>query len=138
MTARKQKFTSKSGASYVANAKERWDGAPPEWVVALAHQADQDGNQDRTAKRCGFKSASVVSAVINKRYPGRLDRIETCVRGALMAQTVNCPVLGTIASNDCVEHQGRKFSAASPQRAQLAQACLTCPNALKGAKHAQH
>ncbi|HEY2070687.1 MAG TPA: hypothetical protein VGG48_14110 [Rhizomicrobium sp.] len=131
MIALKRKFGPKDGRTYLQNAHDRW-GQVPDWVEALARQAQLDGNQSKTARTCGFTNASTVSGVINKTYPGRLDKIEAQVRGALMHLTVICPVMGSIGRNDCVAYQGVKFSAANPQRARLSAACKSCPNAIGG------
>lgn len=128
--ARARKFGPKNGATYLSRARAAWSPLP-DWVEKLARAADALPSQGVLARKLGC-SASAVSAVISNAYKGGLARIEKRVRGALMAETVGCPVLGEIASNDCATNQRAKFSAANPVRAQLARACKTCPNALNG------
>ena len=126
-------FGPKDGASYIARANERWQPLP-DWVAALAQAADATASQSAIGKRIGI-SASAVSAIIANNYSGSTRIVEAKVRGALMSQRVECPVLGSLARNDCVANQSLPFSAANPQRAQLYKACRSgCPNAMKGTK----
>lgn len=109
-------------------ARAAWapKGKLPAWVAALAEACDR-GSQGKVADRLGI-SAAVVNQVLSDSYKGRLDRVETRVRGELMKETVSCPVLGPISTRDCLDHQARKFSATNPLRVKLAQTCPTCPN----------
>ncbi len=107
--------------------QESWAASRiPPWVLALAEACDKT-SQGKVAKRLGV-SAAVVNQVLGDSYKGRLDRVETRVRGELMRETVLCPVLGEISKRDCLDHQGRKFHATNRLRVQLFRACRTCPN----------
>lgn len=129
-----KKFGPKKGGSYVDTAKLRWGTPLPDWIEALAVAADAAPSQTTLNARLKFQAPSVISGVLNKTYPGKLDRIEAVVRGALMAQVVRCPVLGSIGRDVCVESQKRKFTSASPTTARLWSACRNgCPNALSDA-----
>lgn len=131
MKARKKQYGPKAGGTYVERARQKWGPKIPDWIVALAQCADAHSSLGAAGKKSGLPAATV-SAILGKTYPGKLERHEATVRGTLMSETVQCPVLGTIKRNDCVTNQQRKeFSAANPQRAQLMRACKTCPNALK-------
>lgn len=113
----------------VERARKSWQGrllGAPEWVLALAEACDKS-SQGKVAQRLGISSA-VVNQAIGNSYKGRLDRIESRVRGELMKEVVACPVLGEISTRDCLDHQGRKFRATNPLRVRLAQTCPTCPN----------
>ena len=77
------------------------------------------------------RASAVVNQAIGNSYKGRLDRIESRVRGELMAATVACPVLGDISTRDCLDHHTRKFAATNPQRRMLARACPECPHNTK-------
>jgi hypothetical protein len=106
-----------------------WDlgGAKtPDWIVALAIECDRS-SQGRVARKLGI-SAAVVNQVLAHAYKGRLDRVETRVRGELMRETVTCPVLGEITKRECLDHQGAKFVATNPMRVRLWKACKSCPN----------
>ena len=99
------------------------DGAPPDWVKALAASCD-DSTQVEVAARIGC-SAAAVNQVLAKVYEGRLDRIEARVRGTLMAETVDCPVVGEISRSACMTHQGRREDAiaVNPLLPKLYRAC---------------
>ncbi|MEX2480236.1 MAG: transcriptional regulator [Gammaproteobacteria bacterium] len=117
-----------TGAS-LANARAAWGEAIPEWIVRLAEAADQS-SQTRIAKRLGY-SGSVVSQVIRHSYKGDYGAVEQAVKGAFMAETVDCPVLGELASDTCGRHQrhARHFSAGSSMRVALYRTCRgDCPH----------
>ena len=101
----------------------------------LASAADAEtasgGSQATLAKKLGNLSASIISGILGRTYPGKLDRHEATVRGKLMSATVKCPALGmSIGRDQCAHYQSRKFTAANPQGVQLARTCPTCPNAI--------
>lgn len=127
-----KKTGSKDGVTYVAKANARW-GTPPDWVLVLAQHLDgevaQGGSQATLGKKLGI-DASVLSGIIGKKYPGKLDRHELTVRGKLMSATVVCPALGCEIGRDlCSSYQNRKlFSAANPQMVALSRRCPKCPN----------
>lgn len=103
-------------------------GETPDWVAELAQLADREGLA-KAGARIGY-SASVVSQAINNRYAmGDLGRVEEAVRGALMGLEVECPVLGPIGRNHCLDEQKQPFRATSRHRAQLYHACRGgCPH----------
>lgn len=109
----------------VGRARAGWK-TPPDWIAALAAECDKT-SQGQAAKRLGISSAAVNQVLANV-YKGRLDRVETRVRGELMRETVACPVLGDISRRDCLDHQKRKFAATNPMRVRLFAACKSCPN----------
>jgi hypothetical protein len=118
--------------SMAEKADAAWGTQKPDWVAELA------GFCDRTSlrvaeKRVGY-SASALSAVVNRRYPGDIARVEQAVRGALMGAVVGCPVLGEIPRNDCLGWQKKPFAATSSVRAAVYRACRAgCPHsALEG------
>lgn len=120
-----------TGADFVAKAEAAW-GDPPEWVVALAQAASQS-TLKATAFRIGY-SAPVVSQVISASYRGSLPQVEDRVRGALMGLTVDCPILGEIGRDRCLDEQRSPFRATSAMRAQLWHACRGgCRHAGRGA-----
>jgi len=126
-----KKFGPKEGGSYLDRAKKAWGADIPDWVEALAIAADKAPSQAELNKQLKFKSASVISGVLGRTYPGKTDKIEQTVRGALMNETVRCPMLGVLAKDVCVQNQKKKFTSANPRAAQLWTACRSrCPNAL--------
>ena len=117
----------KSKQSFAEKAVAAW-GAVPEWVGELATMADAEGLAG-AGKRIAY-AGSAVSAVLNNKYGGNLDAVEERVRWALMSATVDCPILGEIDRNRCLEEQQEPFRATSAFRAQLFHACRNgCPNA---------
>lgn len=108
-------------------ARAHWGDPPPDWVSALAAACD-DRSQSRVAAAIGY-SPAVISQILRARYPGDLAKVEASVRGALMAETVACPVLGPIPTHQCLAEQARPFQATNSLRARLYRACRTgCPN----------
>lgn len=98
------------------------------WLETLRAACEQQG-QKPIAKQIGF-SATTVSQVLSGSYSADTKRIKTAVEGALMGATVECPVIGEIPRQRCIEHQRRagKPAATNPMRVQLARACPKCHN----------
>lgn len=99
-----------------------------DWINALRREA-QRTNQQAAGVRIGYSSA-VVNQVLKGTYKGDLGRVEEAVRGAIMGATIECPVIGEIPRNRCIDHQRRcgSFAATNPMRVQLSHTCPTCPN----------
>jgi hypothetical protein len=117
----------KGKESFTDKAVAAWRDVP-DWVAELAVIADAEGLEG-AGKRLG-NTGSLVSGVINKKYGGNLVAVEERVRWALMSKTVDCPILGEIDRNRCLEEQQEPFRATSAFRAQLFHACRNgCPNA---------
>lgn len=113
---------------FVANAREAWGEALPDWVAVLAEQCART-SATATAARIGYTTA-VASAVIRANYRGDLGKVEQKVRGALMGEIVQCPVLDEITRDRCVVEQGKKHIGGSAVRAKLLRACRTCDMSL--------
>ncbi len=98
------------------------------WVAALREEVSRS-TVTATAKVIGY-SPAVVSQVLAGCYRGDLRRVESAVSGALMGATVDCPVVGELPRNRCVEYQRRAgdFAATNPLRVALSRACARCPN----------
>lgn len=97
------------------------------WIEILREATDKLG-QVEVAKRIGY-NRSVVSQVLNGKYPGDIDKVRERVEGALMGRTVDCPVLGDITIDVCIDHQSRKLSVTNPMRVQMYRACRdNCPH----------
>ena len=110
-------------------ARAAWGPALPDWIAALAREADAT-SQARAAARVGI-SASTVNTVLANKYPAALDRIAAKVRGRLLDATVSCPVLGELASDLCQEWQDKAaspFSDTGSLRRRMRAACLDCPH----------
>ena len=121
--------------NFLARAEACWNGQAPDWVLALAAACDRE-TQRKAAERVGF-SHTVLSQALRNAYPGNLSKVEAAVRGAFMAGTVPCPVLGEIGTDACVAHQARKLAAlgANPDHVRLYRACRGgCPHSFIGGK----
>lgn len=117
--------------SNVSIAMRAW-GAPPDWVLQLAKLCDEK-SQTAAARDIGYSNGTV-NQVINNKWTSGTAKIEAAVRGLLMNQNVNCPVLGEIATHTCIETQRRPFRPTNSTRVQLYKACRAgCPN-FKGHK----
>lgn len=121
--------------SAVKRAEAAW-GEVPEWVRVLAEQCDKT-SQTKVAKVVGY-SAATVSYVIKAKYAGDMSKVEQAVRGAFMNAVVDCPVLGELPANECLENQRRPFAATNHIRVQLYRACHGgCAHSRKGGSDAQ-
>lgn len=111
--------------SFAEKAAAAW-GDVPDWLSELCRLADQAGLAG-AGKRVGY-APSAISTVISRKYQGDYGRVEEMVRGALMAETVNCPVQGEMGRDRCLEWQRKPFAATSSQRVRMFRACKTCIN----------
>lgn len=119
---------------YVAKATAAW-GEPPDWILVLAEEASRS-TAKAVAERLGY-STSVVTTAIVRAYRGNMERLEQLVRGAFMSLKVDCPVLGELARDRCLQEQAEPFRASSAMRAQLFHACTIpgrCPHSKATAK----
>jgi hypothetical protein len=116
----------RTATDFVAKATTAWGHDIPEWVVVLAMEANRTTGE-LAAARVGY-SPAVISQILGNTYRGDVDRVEQKVRGALMGHQVDCPVLGEIGKDICIEQQAKPFSSASSMRVRLFHACKTCPN----------
>lgn len=112
--------------AFVDIAKTAWGEAAPDWILTLAAQCDMT-NQRRAAERIGY-SAGLVSSVLRASYKGNMQSVEQAVRGAWMGSLVTCPVMGSIASDACLEwrRKARKFAPSNPHRVRMHRACNVC------------
>lgn len=97
-----------------------------DWVEVLRAHRKQHGGK-KTAEAIGY-SATVVSQVLSGNYKGDLKAVQQKVEGALMGMTVDCPVVGDLPRNRCLEYQRQPFAASNHLRVQFSRACPNCPN----------
>ncbi len=100
----------------------------PSWISQLRQTAAQVG-QPKTAELIGYSTA-VVCSVLKGSYKGDWTRVEERVKGALMGAEVECPVLGALARDRCLDNQRAPFAATNPTRVQLWHSCKTCSHNL--------
>ncbi|WP_316191287.1 MULTISPECIES: transcriptional regulator [unclassified Bradyrhizobium] len=118
--------------SYLDKAKQAWGEPLPNWVQALAEEADRTSGQ-KVAARLGY-SNSTISYVIANKYPGDVDGVAEKVRGALLGAKVMCPVFGEMDRDYCLDQQKIGNTGASSVRARLYRHCRglggveKCPN----------
>lgn len=99
------------------------------WLETLRAAAAAT-SQSSVARRINY-SGAVVSQVLSGTYRGDLRRVQAAVEGALMAQTVDCPVVGDMPRQKCVEHQRSPRRSTNPMAVALYHACRNgCPNSL--------
>lgn len=121
---------SRPPTDFHARAAASWD-EPPDWIVALAEACSRE-SQAAVARQLGV-SSSMLSQAIGQRYPAGLERLEEMVRGALMGETVTCPVLGDVRRDQCLSEQGKPFTTSSSVRTRLFRACRDgCPHSRLG------
>lgn len=101
-----------------------------DWIDVLRREVKKSGSQARVGERIGY-SSSVINQVLKGSYTGNIEKVKAKVEGAYMGAVVDCPVVGEIPRDRCIEHQGRKFAATNPMRVQLHRACPHC-------EHRQH
>ena len=118
--------------SFAQKARAAWGAAIPPEVQALAEFADARSGSE-AAKAIGY-SPAVVSHVIANSYAGDRATVFERIRGALMGESVECPVLGEIGRDRCLSEQRKPFAATNAARARVYRACRSgCPNSrLKG------
>ncbi len=125
-------MTAAAKVPFVDKAEAAWSPAPT-WVRRLAEEADRVG-QTAVARRIDY-SAATVSQVLSNSYRGDLRRVEQMVLGALMEETVDCPVKGEMARNVCLKWQDKPFAITSADRTRMYHACRAgCPHSKHGAE----
>lgn len=119
--------------TFVIKIKDHWTQIP-DWILALAEACDAS-TQSQIAIRLGVSNA-LISTVLRNQYPGDVERIETMVRGVLLAETVICPVVGEISKNRCLENQSKTHFGTDSFGSRLRKACRngTCPHSRIGVK----
>ena len=105
----------------LAKAKAAWGDALPDWVETLALEANRTTSA-KAAQRIGY-SGAVLSHVFANNYSGDIGRVEAKVRGALMSATVDCPAVGEIGLDRCLNEQKMTNTGASSIRARIFRAC---------------
>lgn len=107
-------------------ARAHWGDDMPDWVRALA-DACTATSQNKVAARLG-RSAALVSTVLRRRYTGNMLAVEQLVRGVFLAETVECPSLGTLPMHECNSwrDKARVIANTNSLRARMRRACHRC------------
>jgi hypothetical protein len=106
----------------VESVRQAWGSDVPDWVLALAEYCDARKSQRAAGDLIGYSPATV-NQLFHAKYPGDLAKIEDKVRGALLGETVSCPVLGPLAKDRCRDNQALPFAATNSTRVRLWRAC---------------
>lgn len=115
----------------MASNKDKACGVlPPDVKDALAQAVTHLGSQTKVADELGVSSA-VISTLLKDKYTGNVPLMEQRIRGQYMAETVRCPVQGTLSKRSCLDNQALPMAFTNPVRAALGRACKTCPNRKK-------
>ncbi len=103
-----------------------------DWIETLRAECERT-SQSRAASLIGY-SPAVINQVLRGSYKGDLRRVEQAVKGALMGAVVDCPVVGDMPRNRCIDYQRRagSFAATNPMRVQLSQTCPGCRHNTEG------
>jgi len=116
-----------AGLTFTEKAHCAWAHPVPTWVLALAGNADAHGLKG-AGERIGYSTAAI-STVIAGKYQGDLVKVEEMVNAALLGETVNCPVLGSISRLQCHAEQAKPIRATNSTSLRLHAACRNgCPN----------
>jgi len=107
--------------------------AEPLWLAQL-RAACEVSTQAEVAARLAhagdgkYPSPAVINQALQGKYVGNLGRLEALVEGVLLTVTVECPVLGDLPRQRCLEHQSRRnqFAITNPTRILLYRVCPTC------------
>lgn len=99
----------------------------PEDALQALRELCAKTTQAQVARRLGVSDAAVSSA-LNARYIGNVDRLAERIRGELLNETVQCPVLGEITTRICQDEREKPFHSANPVRVRLWRECQRCPH----------
>ena len=108
-------------------AREHWGDPLPDWIEALARACA--GSSQREVGERLKRSASLVSRVLRRSYPGDMAAVEEAVRGAYLGSAVDCPTLGWLPTDECQLWRKRsaQFASVNPTWVRMHRACDRCP-----------
>lgn len=98
---------------------------PPPVKTALEAAVNAAGSQVKVAKDLGV-SPAVVNNLLKDRYLGDVAGMASRIRGQYMAETVQCPVMGTLSRRHCLDNQVRPLVFTNPTRVRLHAECKVC------------
>jgi len=93
----------------------------------VLREACEATSQIKVAAELGV-SSTMISQDLSGKYAANPKNLEARVRGALMSETIECPVLGVVSKHQCQEEQRSPFAITNPLRVRLFAACKTCPS----------
>lgn len=116
-------------------AEAGWEGNVPDWIAVLADLTEAHGLK-QISIRVGVSKATISQAISNT-YRADLATVQKKVRGALMGETITCPVLGEIGADTCLDWQAKPRVITNAMRSRVYHACRNgCPfSRLKGERY---
>ncbi|SFD74160.1 hypothetical protein SAMN05428997_1489 [Bosea sp. CRIB-10] len=120
-------MTRASRIDQVERARLAWGEAMPAEIAVLA-EACRARTSRAVARQLGYSDATISYVLANKYQAGDQDKVFAKIRGALMGETVMCPILDEIGRDRCLSEQAKPFAATNSTRARLFHACKSCPN----------
>ena len=120
-----------SGPSPIERARAAWGEDMPAWVMDLAAECERT-SQNKVAAQMR-RSATLVSQVLGRKYPGSYAAVEEVVSGVFKGLTVACPALGEIPANECRDWRLKavRFVNVNAARVRMYRACSACPRNMK-------
>lgn len=101
------------------------------WLDLLSKAVDKSSKQ-AVSEELGV-SRTVISLVMNNKYPASTDKIAEKVMN--LYSRIECPHTGeSITAAECKTHHTAAAPTSSPRAMRLWRACQSCPNN-QGAKH---
>lgn len=111
-------------------AEDKWGQQLPDWVKTLVEECNSS-SQNQVAKKLGV-SSTVVSQVIHNSYPGNLENIAGRVKDVFDNKLVDCPALGPISGEACLQWRDQIGTTSSvPIRVLMDRACRLCSRGSK-------
>ena len=108
-------------------AHEAYGAALPAWVRELAMLIDKVGLK-RASRIVGYSNA-VLHEVVRGTYKGSVEKVCERVSGAILQETVDCPVLGELRRDTCLDWQAKPYAITSSHRMRMYRACRSgCPH----------
>ena len=108
-------------------ARAAWGDDLPDWVETLAIECGKT-SQNKVAKRLD-RSATTISLILNRTYPGEMVSMAERVRGVFMDAVIDCPAVGEMPAQRCQDWRAkaRVFLTGNPERVRMHRACHGCP-----------
>lgn len=94
------------------------------WFKALTKEVEKT-SQSKAGTKCSI-SGTAVNQVLKGTYKGSIENVKEKVAGALLENSVICPVLDVITTDICAKYRNAKFSPNNAMRVQLYRACQNC------------
>lgn len=111
----------------VLKARDAWGDDLPDWVAGLARECAKT-SQNQVARRMSY-SASLVSNVLGRKYPGDLAGVRDRYLGIYEAKTVDCPEMGNVPLDRCQDwrKRARHLQPGNAMNVRMFRACNRCP-----------